>query len=377
MRASTVFALALALLIGLAAAAGAKYAGLFERKPPAAAPQPAPPYKILVSKTNIFEDTTVTFQQVMVKELGPEDQEQMRTIHGEKWKDKLLPGLPAAAHLLVAKQNILADTPLFKSYFADQVLPDELSKRLDPNMRAVNVSISKEKAVGGVLRVGEHVDVFLTTEIGFAKDKELRTACIARGCKIIMKRNTPYSIVAFDPDDKPLAFTLEANPYRAMLIDYAQQHGQLSLLPTSTPSKTAGTGSFADATSAEYATEDARVEKVNQGTLAVGDKDLVRIFNIVPPPPKPVTPPPTVIQHLAGVKDAGYTIIPHGGHVYFPTAPPSSSDVRPAGGIGGMGAAGPNDNVEPAGYTFKLPSATGNSGCKSCDEAKKKAASAQ
>ena len=32
-----------------------------------------------------------------------------------------------------------------------------------------------------------------------------------------------------DPDDKPMNFTLQANPYRAALIEYAQTHGQLSL----------------------------------------------------------------------------------------------------------------------------------------------------
>jgi Flp pilus assembly protein CpaB len=379
MRASTVFALALALLIGLAAAAGAKAFGLFDKKAPPPAEKPAP-YKVLVAKVNLFEDVTVTADQVMVREITAEEQEDLKARLGDKWKDKLMPGMVTAAHLRVVRRNLVADQVLLKEHFADQLLPDELSRRLEPNTRAVNVSVPKDRAAGGIIRVGEHVDVLLTTEVGYGNQKELRSACIARGCKVIMKRNNPWSVMAADPDDKPLHFTLQANLYRAALIEYSQQHGQVSLLPAPTPVRSAGT--FSDPTSAEYATEDQRIEKVHQGVLHIGDKDLARIFNVVPPAPpapKPVTPPPSVIQHLAGVKDAGYTVIPHGGYSYVvpptqpPPAPSDTPAVQPAGGPGGMGAANPGDQTQPAGYTFRLPSATGNSGCKACDEKKKAA----
>ncbi len=172
MRASTVFALALALLIGLAAAAGAKYAGLFDKKAPATE-QPPPPYKILVAKLNLFEDMTVTTDQVMVRDLSPEDQEYMQNKFGSKWKDKLMPALTTAAHMRVARHHIPADRPLFRDDFIDQNLPDELSKRLEPNTRAVNVEVIKQRAAGGTLRVGEYADVLLTTEIGYGDQKEL------------------------------------------------------------------------------------------------------------------------------------------------------------------------------------------------------------
>jgi Flp pilus assembly protein CpaB len=365
MRASTVFALALALLIGLAAAAGAKYAGLFDKKAgPPAAEKPAP-VKVLVAGMTLYEDYAVTGDQVIVREFAEED---LRTAYGPNWREKLLPAMPSAAHLRIAKRTIAADTPLLREFFADHMLPDELSKRLEPNTRAVNVEVPKSRAAGGALRVGEYVDVLLTTEIGYGKEKEMRTACIARSCKIIMKRNSPWPVITVDPDDKPLNFTLQANVYRANLIDFAGQHGQLSLLPSPTPIKTPGT--WNDPTSKEYATEDQRVEQVIQGALNIGDKDLLRIFGVTPPV-RTVTPPPTVIQHLAGVKDAGYTVIPHGGFSYFPTPPAGpSGDGQPAGGIG---AASSNGDTQPAGYTFKLPSATGNSGCKTCDDAKKRA----
>ena len=98
MRASTVFALALALLIGLAAAAGAKYAGLFDKKTPAPE-QPPPPYKVLVAKTNLFEDMTVTADQVMVRDLLASEQDAMQAQFGAEWKEKLMPALVTAAHI--------------------------------------------------------------------------------------------------------------------------------------------------------------------------------------------------------------------------------------------------------------------------------------
>ncbi len=320
MKASTVFSLAIALLIGLAAAAAAKYAGLFEKKPAVVVAEKPTPTKALVAKANLFEDVAVTSTQVAVRDLTPDEEKALAQRFGAKvWKDKLMPALPSAAHLRFPKHNVPVDQILLRDHFSDPLLPEELSKRLDPNTRAVNVTLSKDKAAGGALRIGEYVDVLLTTKIGVGKKEETRTACIARDCKIVMKRNQLWSIMASDPDDKPMHFTLQANPYRAALIEYAQSRGQLSLQPV--PNAAASTGSFSDPTSPEYASEDERVEGMRQGTLAIGDQDLARVFRIAtpklpasaspaaqptpPPPPKP----PTIVRHMAGVQDSGRTIL--------------------------------------------------------------------
>ncbi len=406
MRASTVFALALALLIGLGAVAAAKYAGLFDR-PAAKEPPPPPPLKVLVAKMNLFEGVTVMGDQVMVRELDPIEAENLKARLGENWKAKLLPPMPSAAAFRVLKRNVLADQVLLQDYFEELSLPEEISRRLEPGMRAVNVEVPKSRAAGGQLRLGEYVDVFLTTEIAVGDREELRTACIARGCKIVMKRNTPWTVLMADPDDKPLHFTLEVNPYRAALIDYVKTRGELSLIPTPTPPRRSP-GTFSDPTSPEYAQEDARVEKILAGTLAVSDADLMRIFNIQPPPPRSLPPGATVIHHLSGVRDAGYTIIPHGG-AYHPATLPgvvppnpngagSDKPVVPAGGTPGLGYGvnsgpfnygginygnlGPRDTLgryakpptataEEMAVTFRLPSATGPGKCKACEEARK------
>lgn len=384
MRASTVFAVALALLVALAAAAGAKYAGLFDKKEVApAAAEKHTPVKVLVAKANLFEDVTVISTQVGVRELTAEEEKALseRLGGGTRWKEKLMPALPSAAHFRVPNRNIPADQVLLKDYFSDQLLPEEISARLEPRTRAVNVALPKDKVAGGVIRVGEYVDVMLSTTVTIGDREELRTACLARGCKIIMKRNNIWAVMASDPDDKPVHFTLQANAYRAALIEYGQTHGSLSLQPAPPPVKQPN-GSFSDPTSLEYATEDQRVQKMLDGAMVIGDEDLARVFKVVQPAPPPVdpdAPAPTIIYHLSGVSDAGKTVIPHPitkpGASPATTSPPnapktSDSPVVPAGGAPRAAVPAPS---APAPVSFKLPSATGGK-CTACEEAKKKAA---
>lgn len=384
MRASTVFAIALSLLIALGAAAGAKYAGLFDKKAPPPPPEKAAPIKVLVATVNLYEDMTVMSNQVRVRDIYPDEQRALEERYGASWQSKLMPPLVSAGHLRVAKFNIDADRVLLREYFFDSSLPPGLPERLEKNTRAVNVSVTKDKSAGGAIRVGDYVDVFLTTKVwdNSKEREEIRTACIAHGCKVVMKRNTPWSVVIADPDDKPLHFTLQANLYRAALIDYAQSHGQISLQPVPKPEKT-GTGSFSIPTSKEYANEDQRIEDIASGELSIGDKDLVRIFQLPPPSPKPLPPQPHFIEHYSGVSLTGKTVVyPSlvGGNQAqppaTPTTPATGGDNQPkSGGVqpaGGMSAAPGYD--PSANYTFGAPSATGSSEkkCASCEEKKKK-----
>ena len=373
MRASSVFILALALLVGLAVAAGAKSAGLFDKKAPPPATEKPAPLKVLVAKTPLFEDVIATVDSVRVRDLQPEEEAQLIERYGKNWKEKAMPPSVSAAHLRLVKQNIPAEAILFRDQFAEAGLPERITTQLEPNTRAVNVSVSKDKAAGGVLRVGEYVDVLLTTKVGSGGQEELRTACVARGCKVMMKRNVPWNVMAVDPDDKQMHFTLQANAYRAALIDFAQTHGQISLMPVSAPLKT-GTNTFSDPSSREYATEDQRVDDVVRGTRTIGNEDLARIFQLTAPPGRLPPPPPLRVQHLSGVSPAGETILPGATQPAAPVQPAGGSSDAPSDAPP-AGAAVPKGDPR-TGYTFRLPSATGDSGCKDCDEAKKKAAEA-
>lgn len=354
MKASTVFLLALAALVGLSAAAAARYAGLFAKKEPVAAVVEKPPaVRALVSRINLYEDIAVVENQVEVRELSTDDQAEFARVLGPTWRDKLMPPLPSAAHLRLPKALIPAGRVLLKDQFADPALPDALTVRLEPNTRAVAVALPKDRTGGGQLRVGEYVDVMLTSRVGLGGKEELRTACVARGCKVVMKRNSLWTVLATDPDDKPVHFTLQANAYRAALIEFARNHGEISLQPAPAPVRTGG--SFADPASKEYALEDQRVEAVNRGELAVGDRDLVRVFGVQPPPASARTPP-NVTRHLVGVNPAGTTV--------FGTPVQAATPAADAAGTVAEAAASTDE------ATFRQPGAE----CKTCEENKRKAA---
>jgi Flp pilus assembly protein CpaB len=392
MRASTVFILALSLLVGLGGVSVAKYMGLFSKKE---APPPGPPplpEKVLVAGVTLYKDMTATADMVMVRDLRPGEKEELETRFGPKWRERLMPPLTSAAHMRVARQTIEADQPLFRSQFEEPNLPDRLTTRLAPNTRAVNVSVPKNRAAGGAVRVDDYVDVLLTTTVASGDREETRTAPIARRCKVIMKRNNPWSMLGSDPDDKPMDFTLQANVYRAALIDYAKGYGELTLLPVPTPPETNGT--FSDPTSKEYANEDQRVDEVNRGERTIGEEDLARIFKPNPPAPRVPAVPPVVVQHLVGVSDAGRSTFPSpqpggngngaagggtngnvGGAPVGPPAPAQPANpVQPAGGVGSAAPRGGNMSaggaVASAGYAFRLPNATDDPGCKTCGGAK-------
>src|SRR5690349_20042959 len=87
-KASTSISLAIALLIGLAAAAGAKYAGFFDKKTALpTATEKATPTKVLVSRTNLFEEVAVTSAQVSVRDLTADEEKSLSQRVGKNWKE--------------------------------------------------------------------------------------------------------------------------------------------------------------------------------------------------------------------------------------------------------------------------------------------------
>jgi len=350
MRASTVFLLALALMVGLAAAAGARYTGVFARKEVVALVEKPPVVLVLVSRVNLFEDIAVLGNQVDVRELAADDQAEFARTLGPTWRDKLMPPMPSAVNMRVPKALVPAGRALLRDYFTDPSLPEALTVRLEPNTRAVGLLVAKDKVGGGQLRVGEHVDVLLTSKVGKAGREELRTACIARGCKVVMKRSSLWTVMAADPDDKPVQFTLQANTYRAALIEHARTHGDLCLLPAPPPVRTGG--SFADPASKEYALEDQRVEAFNRGELSIGDRDLTRVFNVPPPAPTADRTPPVFTRHLVGVRPAGVTVLV-----------PGSTD-------GPLATPAPAQPAAEDSASFRRPT---DAECKTCEDNKRRA----
>jgi Flp pilus assembly protein CpaB len=315
----------------LAAAIPVKVTGYFNA-PPTVAPAKPPEINVLVAARNLFKGDLIDNGWVQVRPLRPDELKDY-----EQNKDKYLPPVVSATSLRIAAQNIEADRPLLREHLVelDRTKPDPISSRLLPNMRAVNVSLSKEESAGGLIQTGEWVDVLFTTQITINGVSSTRTAAVAHKQRVIAKRNTLWTVLGSLPDDKPVHFTLEMNPYRAALLEYCRTKGVLTLLPVSSAEQKSleqrrvaalnGDGfepvAFAPPNmekSAEYEDEDDRVDALNKGELNIGTGDLARIFNIQTKEPKVVTPAekPITVQQLTGTKSAEPAMFNADGSVY-------------------------------------------------------------
>ena len=291
MRASTMFAMTLALLAGVGAVVATRSAGWFTK--------PEPPkekeIQVLAAARNLFPGDLIDASYVKTRPLRADEREDY-----EKNKANFLPAVPTAVTLRVAKNAIEADAPIRRDDLKEMVKPDPLHQRLLPNMRAVNISVQKDQSAGGLIQEGEWVDVYLTSNITANGQETTRTATLATGLRVIAKRNTLFQVLAPLPDNKPVHFTLEANPYRAALIEYGKSKGAITLVPVSAAEqkdlelkRKAAMTAKADAMPVQFAAADVetiaaeedRVDGFVRGEMPIGAADLIRIFDLKTPPP--------------------------------------------------------------------------------------------
>ena len=219
MKASTLFVICIALAIGLSAAAGAKHFGLFEKNSrPVESKVKEETILVLVANSDLQKGIAIGPGDVRVRELYPDE----RAFY-DQYRGNFLPAFRSAANGRVPETNIRADQVLRRRDFREEQ-PEPVSLRLEPGMRAVTVAVVKERCAGGLIQLGEFVDVFLTTRVsvndGVNPEKTtVRTAKLAQECRVIVKRNNLKTILAGNDDGAPVSFTLQANPYRAALIE--------------------------------------------------------------------------------------------------------------------------------------------------------------
>jgi hypothetical protein len=121
---------------------------------------------------------------------------------------------------------------------------------------------------------------------------------LAQNLKVVVKRDSLWTMMAPIPQDKPVSFILEANAYRAALIEFAKTRGTLAMVPSGpTPKDRASTLAAKQ--------EEVRAAAFLSGEASVSDLDLERIFHL-PPPQTPE--PPLATEHYTGLKYAGTTI---------------------------------------------------------------------
>lgn len=362
MKASTLFVVSIALLIGLGSMAGARYLGLFEKKTVVVDQKVKDePILVLVSNTDLYKGVAITANDVRVRELHPGEKELY-----EQNRGNFMPPFVSAAHLRVPTDKIRADVPLLRKNFVEEQ-PEPLSRRLDPDMRGVTVRVPKERCAGGLIQLGEYVDVWLNTRINDAVNPNrsyTKNALLARECRIIAKRDNLRTVI--QADDNTVSFTLEANPYRAALIAYAQGKGEISLVPNPSdksrpldplPRESTMPRTWSDMTSKEYRDEDMRVEGVRKGELSIGDADLERIFSIYPPPPKI---PPIRVLRINGISPSSEMIF---------------GDPRASAGDTRSPAVVPVGSPLASGPSFGAPGAK-DADCPTCGDNKAKAAAA-
>lgn len=278
MKASTLFGLTLASMMGLAVVVGAKYVGYFDTAPAAETKKTELP-EILVSTRNLFRGVTPSSKDVRVRKLTDAERE-----FYSRYKDKLLPAVPSAVELRVAAQNVPAGQPLTEDMFEKIGIPESVTERLDPGMRTVSLVLPKERAGGGLLQVGERVDILMTSTVCSEPQcgsPFAATASIARNLKIVVKRDNLWKVMAGVPEEKPVSFIIQANPYRAALIEYAKMKGVLTLVPAAPGMMMKDKEPpMSDPDSREYRDEEKRVAQFMNNEQIVTDGDLERIFNL-------------------------------------------------------------------------------------------------
>lgn len=336
MRSSTMFALLAAVVLGLGVAVTVKATGLLNRAEPK---KEAPPTLVLATAINVFEGYCLQSADVRLRPIRPDELRAFQ--NGE-----LLPAMTQAAVRRFAKVNIPADTALRRDLLEDMTAPPTLKERISPGMEATNVAVPKVHCAGGMISVGDWVNVQLVSEIVNGDGQSTTaTALIARNVRVIAKRNSLWPVTAPLAFDAPVNFTLECNPYRAALINYVRDKGMLMLSPISDSDKQALEArrhevmsqpriqpvSYNLPESPEFRDEDVRVAAFLQGNYAVGEGDLMRLFQVryIEPPAPP--PPPKRIERFSGVRPVASLEFDHQGEFVGAEPPGQSPKAQGAG----------------------------------------------
>lgn len=342
MRASSLFGMTLAALLGLGAVVGAKFMGYFGEEPVPETKEAV--IKVLVARKPLFKGVVLSSADVEVRNMVNGEFANYRK---HKEAGSLLPPLPHAVDYRVLARNVGANQILIEDYFEPTAFPEGVTERLEPGMSSVHLTLPRDRASGGVLRVGEHVDVLLTTAITPPlKGKAFAaSARIARNLKIVVKRDNLWTVMKADPETKPALFTLQANPYRAALIEYSKLKGLITLVPAAASMLTKDEREpMNDPDSREYRDEEKRVSEYLNNERSVNDQDLERIFNLRAMMPQTPEPPPLQVEMMTGTK----FLEP----VTFGTSARGAKETPSANTKKGPAAVA---EVEPVGFLFSSP----------------------
>ncbi len=179
------------------------------------------------------------------------------------------------------KERVAAGQPLSKSMVVDAAKGNMLAATLREGYRAVGIPVRVETIAGGLIGVGDYVDVVMTYKLTRTGDstiaRKFATETILENVRVL---GIDTKSVAQDiPDEEgkkakaksKMTITLEVNPVGAEKISLASEMGEitLSLRPLGDNTEIAG----------DKATTDIGLSKVSQQMIGGNGGGLIRIYN--------------------------------------------------------------------------------------------------
>jgi Flp pilus assembly protein CpaB len=321
--ASTVFAIALAIVAGLI------FAWLFKMvllDKPKVAPPKDDSVEMTVAAANIYQSMEVRPIQVKKLKLPRAEYDNMVKRAG---RTPLIGNQPVGR---VTKRMVRAETPFYEEDLYELTYPEPVDKFIRPGYRSVVVTVPAKEAM---VQVNNYVDVYCTMSNDQLGPGGNGTAEIAKAAKVVARFGTtrPGAQPPGGPD-APRQYTLEVTPYRLAMIELAKTVGgkfSLGVVPAV---------SEGDSVVAPVGND--LTDPREQSAEHVSGDDLAALFNIQS---KPEKPGPWVIEKYVGIKEEGKTS--------YPDYVPPSKTVPNGGGSPAASGGKPSaqNGVRPAANT--------------------------
>jgi len=350
MRGSLLAVIAVAVVLGLGVVALVRAAGWLAppvvSSPPqtvVVVPSPPPQPQVLVAGRPMYTGDMVDAEALFLRPLRAGEAKDYEANTADYLVSR------ESAVLRDLARDVAADTPLRKLDLAPVQKPEALNVRLAPGTRAVDLAVPKELAAGGLIAVGDWVDVLVLTDVA-RSDSPARvpqTGVLVQCAPVIAKRSSLFPVFSA-PQPGPIGHMVAVNPYRAALLEYARSVGTISLVPVSAAEKrrldvlkgraatnpaTAASVAipFAEPGSPEFRDEVERIEKYGRGELSVGRADLARVLQLAPPAPRT---PAVQIEIFRGTARAGTASFepPGGPPIEYVFTAPTGRDGTPVPG---------------------------------------------
>jgi Flp pilus assembly protein CpaB len=340
-NASTVFALVLTVIAALLVTMVVKYVVL-DRRPPA--PEAPATYKVTVAAINLLDKVQILTHHVKTINVTKKEYDDLM---GNRARVVLRGNQPVGRTTL---KPIKAEEPIYEDQLEPLQYAEAVSLRLSGDKVAFNLEVSVNQAAGGLIRMGDRVDVLCTLSNEALGAGGHATAVIARKVRVIGRFNETRTAAPPNPGNTR-AYTLEVSPYRAALLELARSVGaSFALNPI--PQVVRGDGTTpvkGDASPIGLPAPDVD----DPVTDRVTTEDLAALFGIKPPPepPKPVI---WEVERFHGTsKQDPFTFPGYSNGL----APADQPPVPPKGGR--PDAAGPPRPGTGSGAFLKNPAAAG------------------